>query len=73
MIKITVRQIIDKDNLNKKLKIYKLIFNQKKFIEKVNEKQKMWKRDLQDLVIGTLPEFDDVVTELIEWSKTWKK
>ena len=57
--------------INKKLKIYKLTFNQKKFIEKVIEKQKMWKRDLQDLIIGNLPEFDDVVTELVDWSKIW--
>ncbi|MBU0498196.1 MAG: nucleotidyl transferase AbiEii/AbiGii toxin family protein [Candidatus Thermoplasmatota archaeon] len=54
---------------NKKLKIYDLIFNQQKFIEKVYEKEKMWKRDLQDLIIGTLPKFDEVVTELIEWIK----
>jgi len=57
--------------INKKLKIYKLTYDQKKFIEKVNEKQKMWKRDLQDLIIGNLPEFDDVVIELVNWSKTW--
>lgn len=58
--------------INKKLKIYKLTYSQIKFIEKVNEKQKMWKRDLQDLIIGNLPEFDDVVTELVDCSKTWK-
>jgi len=62
---------LDVSLINKKLKIYKLTFNQKRFIEKVNEKQKMWKRDLQDLIVGTLPEFDDVVVELIDWSKTW--
>jgi len=62
---------IDVSLVNKKLKIYKLTFNQKKFIEKVNEKQKMWKRDLQDLIIGTLPKFDEIVTELVDWSKTW--
>ena len=64
---------LDVSLINKKLKIYKLTFNQKKFLEKINEKQKMWKRDLQDLIIGSLPEFDDVVSELVEWSKTWKK
>lgn len=61
---------LDVSLINKKLKIYKLTFNQKKFIEKVNEKQKMWKRDLKGLIIGNLPEFDDVVTELVDWSKT---
>jgi len=62
---------LDVSLINKKLKIYKLTYDQKKFIEKVNEKQKMWKRDLQDLIIGGLPEFDDVVIELITWSKSW--
>jgi len=62
---------LDVSLINKKLKIYKLTFNQKRFIEKVNEKQKMWKRDLQDLIIGNLPKFDYVVTELVDWSKTW--
>jgi len=64
---------LDVSLINKKLKIYKLTFNQIRFMEKVNEKQKMWKRDLQDLIIGNLPEFDDVVTELVDWSKTWKR
>jgi len=64
---------LDVSLINKKLKIYKLTFNSKKFMEKVNEKRNMWRQDLQDLVIGTLPEFDDVITELIEWSKTWKR
>jgi len=62
---------LDVSLINKKLKIYKLIYDSEKFIEKVNEKQKMWKRDLQDLIIGSLPKFDDVVAELINWSKTW--
>lgn len=65
--------ILDVSLINKKLKIYKLTFNKKKFIERVNEKQKMWKLDLQDLIIGNLPEFDDVVTGLFDWSKTWQK
>ena len=64
---------LDVSLINKKLKIYKLTFDKKEFIEKVNEKQKMWKRDLKDLIIGALPEFDDVATELVDWSKTWQK
>ena len=61
---------LDVSLINKKLKIYRLTFNQKEFIDKIYEKQKMWKRDLQDLIIGTLPEFNDVVSEIVEWSKT---
>ena len=65
--------ILDVSLINKKLKIYKLTFNQKKFIEKVNEKQKMWKRDLQDLIIGTLPEFTKIKNDIENWSKTWRR
>jgi len=62
---------IDTSLVNKKLRIYRLTFNYKKFIEKVNEKRNMWKRDLQDLIIGTLPEFNDVTNEIKNWCKTW--
>lgn len=63
--------MLDVSLINKKLKIYKLTYAQQKFIKKVNEKQKMWKRDLQDLIIGNLPEFNNVVAELVNWSNTW--
>jgi predicted nucleotidyltransferase component of viral defense system len=62
---------LDISLINKKLKIYKLTYNQKKFIEKVNEKRNMWRRDLQDLIIGTLPDVDNVINELETWCKTW--
>jgi len=62
---------IDVSLVNKKLKIYRLTFNSKKFTEKVNEKRNMWRRDLQDLIIGTLPEFNDVTNEIKNWCKTW--
>jgi len=57
--------------INKKLKIYKLRFNQEKFLEKVNEKHKMWKRDLGDLIIGKLPDFNAVTNEIEIWCKNW--
>jgi len=57
--------------VNKKLKIYRLTFDLKTFLERVNEKRNMWKRDLQDLIIGTLPEFNVITNEIENWSKTW--
>jgi len=57
--------------VNKKLKIYKLNFNLKELLEKVNEKRNMWKRDMQDLIIGKLPEFDIIENDLNNWCKTW--
>lgn len=62
---------LDISLVNKKLKIYRLKFDLKAFHEKVYEKRSMWTRDLKDLVIGTLPDFDNVATELDSWSKTW--
>jgi len=62
---------IDVPLVNKKLKNYRLIFNLEKFMEKVNEKRNMWKRDLQHLIIGTLPEFKEVTKDMETWSKTW--
>ena len=63
---------IDISLVNKKLKIYGLTFDLETFLEKVNEKRNMWKRDLQDLIIGTLLEFNKVANELGVWCKTWK-
>lgn len=57
--------------VNKKLKIYRLTFDLKAFLERVNEKRNMWKRDLQGLIIGTLPEFNVITNEIENWSKTW--
>jgi len=55
--------------VNKKLKIYGLKFNLEAFLEKINEKRNMWKRDLQDLIIGALPEFNDIANELKIWCR----
>jgi predicted nucleotidyltransferase component of viral defense system len=56
--------------VDKKLKVYKLTFDLETFLEKVNEKRKMWRRDLQDLIIGKLPEFNEVIGEIENWCKT---
>jgi len=57
--------------VNKKLKIYRLTFNSKEFMEKVNEKRNMWRRDIQDLIIGPLPDFNEIKDEIENWCKTW--
>ena len=62
---------VDISIVNKKLKIYGLKFDLKAFHKKLHEKRNMWVRDLKPLLIGTLPEFDDVAAELGSWCKTW--
>jgi len=57
--------------VDKKLKIYGLKFDLKMFHKKINEKRSMWRRDLESLLIGTVPMFDDVVTDLDSWCSTW--
>lgn len=56
--------------VNKKLKIYRLKFNLEEFHRKIHEKRSMWVQDLKDFIIGDLPKFDDVVSELEFWYKT---
>lgn len=62
---------IDLSLVNKKLKIYQIEFDKTLFHEKLQQKRNMWTHDLKDFVIGTLPPFDDVMTEIELWSKTW--
>ena len=62
---------VDISLVNKKLKIYGLKFHPKAFREKLYEKRRMWLRDLKGLVIGTLPEFEDVAGELESKYKEW--
>jgi predicted nucleotidyltransferase component of viral defense system len=62
---------IDLSLVNKKLKIYRLTFKLKKLMEKINKNRKMWKRDLHDLIIGELPEFNEVSKHIETWCKTW--
>jgi predicted nucleotidyltransferase component of viral defense system len=62
---------VDVSLINKKLKIYGLSFDSKTFLEKIDEQRTMWRRDLQDLIIGTLPEVNAVISDIQKWGKTW--
>ena len=63
---------IDLSLIDKKLKLYHVVFDKAMFHEKLEQKRKMWTHDLKDVVIGTIPPFDDVITEVELWSKTKK-
>jgi predicted nucleotidyltransferase component of viral defense system len=62
---------VDISVVDKKLKIYGLKFHPRTFCEKMYAKRNMWTRDLKGLIIGTLPEFDDVAAELESKCKEW--
>jgi len=53
-------------DINRKLKLYKEIFNEKKLIDKINEMEKLWEQDLKGLIIGELPNFDIIRKEIIK-------
>jgi len=58
-------EFIPKD-VNKKLKKYSILFSIKDFIAKVDEKENSWHRDLEGLILGTLPDFNTVRKTLLE-------
>jgi len=59
--------LLDLSLINKKLKLYGLTFTTEIFYKKIQEKRLMWARDLKDLLIGKLPDFDDIVIDLQGW------
>ena len=51
--------------IDKKLSLYNLKFNLNKFIDSVEKKRGLWNLDLKNLIIGELPDFDEVKKEII--------
>ena len=64
---------LDVSLIDKKLKLYRLKFDRTRFLGNIQGKRNMWVRDLDGLVIGTLPAFDDVVAELEAWCTSQMK
>lgn len=58
--------------VDKKLKIYNLKFNFDDFINAVERKRGLWAIDLKGLIIGDLPEFNNVKEEIILVLKQFK-
>jgi predicted nucleotidyltransferase component of viral defense system len=56
--------------VNKKLAIQKMRFNLEKFVARSNEMAKLWEVDLKNLVIGKLPEFEEVNNSVIKKFET---
>lgn len=52
-------------DVNKKLKKYEISFSAKDFISKVDEKENSWYSDLEGLILGTLPDFNTVRSDLL--------
>jgi len=56
----------DLETINKKLAYYQLSFSKKAFKEKLLEKEKYWKAELQAMVFGELPDFDASAKTILE-------
>lgn len=55
---------IDKTLIDKKLRIYKIHFDRKELFEKIEIKRGAWERDLRGLLIGSPPNFAEVIQDL---------
>ncbi len=53
--------VFDEKLVNGKLKIYRLKYDKNTLIHRISDLKKGWEMDLQNLIIGDFPEFEDVV------------
>lgn len=60
------RAEFDEGLINKKLKSGRIKFSASTFFAALEKKKKSWKTDLSPLIIGSLPEFQDVLYEIKE-------
>ncbi len=57
----------DEELVNEKLKYYNEKFSKELFLSKVHERKKEWKRELQSLIFGNLPSFDESFAVIENW------
>lgn len=57
---------VDLALINRKLRLYKIMFDRQTFLEKMEEKKGSWQLDLAGLIIGRLPDFDLIKREIDE-------
>ncbi len=57
----------DEKFINHKMKYYHEKFDEKKFMKKLEEKQKDWKKEMTHIILGKLPPFEDERKIIREW------
>jgi predicted nucleotidyltransferase component of viral defense system len=55
---------LDKDLVDRKLKIYGMRYDSEGFLKAAKRKRMMWVTDLKDLILGELPSFDKIIEEI---------
>ena len=58
--------ILDLELVNKKLLLYSLKFDVKKFRDKIENMKGLWQIDLKNLIMGELQEFKDIKSEIFK-------
>lgn len=53
--------------INRKLEYYGLMFDPKQFVERIHEKEDLWKAELTPIIFGTLPDYETVHHELLQF------
>jgi len=59
----------DLNLVNKKLKLYDLIFDLDKFVSSIKRKKGLWQTDLKNLILGELPNFNNIAKDIIQYLK----
>lgn len=59
----------DEKFINHKMKYYHEKFDKKKFMKKMDEKGKDWKKEMTHIILGKLPPFEDELKIIKEWMK----
>lgn len=58
--------VVKKQDVNKKLKKYKIKYNKQRILARIDALEKSWKTDLRTLIVGQLPDFAAVRTFISE-------
>lgn len=53
---------LDEKLVNNKLKVYKLTYAREALLKRISSLENGWKRDLGNLIIGSIPSFEEVVS-----------
>ncbi|MEK6971048.1 MAG: nucleotidyl transferase AbiEii/AbiGii toxin family protein [archaeon] len=59
--------LFDEKFINHKMEYYNEKFDEKKFMKKLEQKRKDWKKEMNQIMLSKLPPFDDELTIIRKW------
>lgn len=60
----------DEELTNKKLSYYDMVFDATEFLEKLNSRKLLYKKELISIILGELPDFEKVKVTMAKWLDT---